>query len=227
MTTRSERVFRALLRAYPRSTRAASGEDMAQSFGDRLRDAGTPIAKGRVWVEAFADIAATAPRERLASRRAAAVAAGLSFQQRGQTWTDLLVGTWPWLVIAFIAVVSPGFADPLFDSRVALAGLPLGTAVLGLTAILASFGSLAARPSAQLAEVEVQVFLLGAVLVPVPAMFLVLQEVQLSVAYAFVVTLLVLALPMRLLMLALVVPFLAWLVIGPAIVLVVIALGGG
>ena len=79
--TRSERVFRALLRAYPRATRAASGEDMAQLFGDRLRDAATPIAKGRVWVEAFADIAATAPRERFDSRRAAAVAEGPSLDQ--------------------------------------------------------------------------------------------------------------------------------------------------
>ena len=96
-----------------------------------------------------------------------------------------------------------------------------------LTAVLASLGSLAARHSARLAEAEVTVVLLGAVLVPIPAMFVLVGDVRLLVAYAFVMTLLVLALRVRLLMLAFVVPFFAWLVLGPAIVLVVIGLGTG
>ena len=37
--TRSERVYRILLRAYPGRTRDACADDMAQLFADRLRDA--------------------------------------------------------------------------------------------------------------------------------------------------------------------------------------------
>ncbi len=221
--TRSERVYRTLLRAYPGTTRAASGEDMVQLFGDRLRDAATPGAKGRVWVEAFADVAATAARERLASRRAA-VAEGPSLEHRRSTLPELVIVGWPLVAVAIIVVLSPGFAAPMFDSRASFIGLPAGTAVLGLTAILASFGCLAARHSARLAEPEVQVLLLGAVLAPVPVLAFVVLGVPTSVAYAVGAMVLVLVLRFRLLMLALVVPFLAWLLLGPATMLIVVGL---
>ena len=53
----AQRVYRALLRAYPARTRDARGDDMAQLFADQLRDAPTPLDQARVWVAAVADIA--------------------------------------------------------------------------------------------------------------------------------------------------------------------------
>ena len=41
--TRSERIYRALLLAYPERTRLILGEDMVQLFRDRMRDAGSPL----------------------------------------------------------------------------------------------------------------------------------------------------------------------------------------
>lgn len=52
--------YRAMLRLYPRSFRAAYGEPMAQLFGDRLRDRGR-----RVWLETAPDLVRTVPTQRM------------------------------------------------------------------------------------------------------------------------------------------------------------------
>src|SRR5262245_36831686 len=123
--TRSERIFRAFLRAYPRSTRAASADDMTQLFSDRLRDAQGVPAKASVWVESVADIGVTATRQRL-TRARPRVAEGPAIDGERSGWTDLGVAALPLVIAATVSVVQPGFLAPIFDSRVSLAGLPAG-----------------------------------------------------------------------------------------------------
>ncbi|HEY8468481.1 MAG TPA: ABC transporter permease [Longimicrobiales bacterium] len=70
-----EAVYRALLRAYPRDFRSRFADEMALAFRDASRDAleagGRRLAA--VWLRFLLDLAATAPRERLAARRARAL----------------------------------------------------------------------------------------------------------------------------------------------------------
>jgi len=219
--TRGERIYRALLRAYPATTRERSGEDMVQLFADRLRDAGSPGAKARVWLEAIADIATTAPRERLSRRRAMRLAEGPALDGRRPIVSDLRVAALPLLLVAILFIARPGYYVPLFDERAYVAGLPFGATVLGMTAIVAMVGILGARRSEDLGEPAVQVVLLACL---APAPFLVLTEgIWQTAGYAVVVTLFVLVARFRIVMLALAVPFAAWLVLGPVIVAAVVA----
>lgn len=57
---RHVRVYRGLLRLYPRSFRAEYGAPMAQLFADRLRDDGP-----RAWLSAVPDLARTVPLQRI------------------------------------------------------------------------------------------------------------------------------------------------------------------
>ncbi len=204
--TRSERVYRALLRAYPRSTREACGEDMVQLFADRLRDAASPLAMARVWAEAIADVAMTAPREHVTQRRAVKVAEGPVLAGHRPLAPDLLVAASPLLLVAILALARPGYYEPLFDDRAGLFGLPFGIAALDLAAIVAMVGIFLARRNADLADPWVQVLLLALVLVPVPVIALV-EGPRTAAALAMAMTLFVLATRFRVLMLALAVPF--------------------
>ena len=215
--TRAERVYRALLRAYPRSTREACGEDMVQLLVDRLRDADSSFAMARVWVEAIADIAMTAPREHVTRRWAVKVVEGPVLEGHRPLAPDVRVAAAPLLLVVIVALAQPGYYEPLFDDRMALAGLPFGMAVLALAAILAMVGILAARRNDDLVDPWVQVVLLAGVLVSFPVMRMV-EGFYTAVATAMAMTLFVLVTRFRALMLALAVPFAVWLLFGPPIV---------
>jgi predicted permease len=58
------RVYRLLLRAYPRSFREEYGREMEDIFRTRLRDAGT-AGRSALWLEAISDVALNAPRVHL------------------------------------------------------------------------------------------------------------------------------------------------------------------
>ena len=61
--TRSERVYRKLLLAYPRSFRARYEEEMVRVFLDQVRDADVADRSGEraaLWVRSVADIASSA-----------------------------------------------------------------------------------------------------------------------------------------------------------------------
>ena len=70
-----ERVYRALLRLYPKPFRTRFGDELVQLFGDVLRDAregsGGRGGTGGAWLRILADIALTAPAEHLDQRRVA------------------------------------------------------------------------------------------------------------------------------------------------------------
>ena len=66
--TRSERIYRRLLRIYPRSFRAEYEEEMTRLFLDQLDDAGRTgrsIERSSVWLRSLTDIAANAAAEHL------------------------------------------------------------------------------------------------------------------------------------------------------------------
>ena len=86
--TRSERIYRALLRAYPARTRDASGDDMTQLFIDRLRDT-TSGREAVVLVPAPALVVVAGP-----------VAA--SIYAMGVTLL-VLVARFKWLMLALVA----------------------------------------------------------------------------------------------------------------------------
>jgi hypothetical protein len=69
-----ERVYRALLRLYPKPFRTRFGDELVQLTGDLLRDAREGRGRGGVaetWLRLLLDIALTAPAEHLEQRRLA------------------------------------------------------------------------------------------------------------------------------------------------------------
>jgi hypothetical protein len=221
---RAARIYRILLHAYPERTRRASGEDMVQLFLDQLRDAGSPLDQAGVWLAAIADVATTAPRERAATHRAARLIEGPALVTRRPVLPDLMVSAIPPLVAAFVVVSRPAFLAPMFDERVAIAGVPFGIGVTAVAAALAAIGLLCARRPDALREADVQALLLAILLVPFP-MMLFLGRPETALAYAVVVIAFVLLARFRAAMLALVLPFILWLVFGPALVVAIIRLG--
>lgn len=63
--TRSEKVYRALMLAYPADHRDTFGDEMVQLFLDRLRRDGGGLDSATVWVHAGLDLAGSAFIERL------------------------------------------------------------------------------------------------------------------------------------------------------------------
>lgn len=59
--TRAERIYRILLKAYPRRYRERYEEPMAQLFADQLRAAGTARKRTALWLRTLADFACTLP----------------------------------------------------------------------------------------------------------------------------------------------------------------------
>ena len=59
-----ERVYRALLAAYPREHRREYGEPMVQLFRDRMRRDGGGFRTGTVWAQMIFDLVCSASRER-------------------------------------------------------------------------------------------------------------------------------------------------------------------
>ena len=216
--SRSERVFRSLLRAYPRSTREASGEDMVQLFADRLRDAGSRRVRATVWLESIADIAVTAPRERLARRRVSRIAEGPGLDARPSVMPDLAVASMPLSITALLVFATPGYYSPLFDERFMLLGVTFGVTVLWLTALLAAVGILAARRRDNLGDPAAQAILLAGLVVTMPVlMFVITWDYPGYIAFAWAMTVLVLVIRFRVVQVALMLPFVAWLLVGPAI----------
>ena len=167
--TRSERIYRALLLAYPERTRLILGEDMVQLFRDRMRDAGSPLEQANVWFEVITDIAVTAPREHVARRRARQVVEGSAPEPTRPMRPDLAVAAVPLLLAVLLPLVLPGFYRPLFDDRVSILGLPAGAALLIPTTMLAAFGIFVARRGS-LREPGAQVLLLIVPLSPLVAL---------------------------------------------------------
>ena len=189
--SRSERLYRALLLAYPERTRLTWGEDMVQLFRDRMRDAGSPAQQAGVWIQAVTDIAATAPRERLARRSVARVAEGPSPgppEPARPIRHDLAAASIPLVLAVMLLILLPGYFRPLFDASVGVAGLPLGIAMLVLSTVLAAIGIFGARRGG-VRDPETQLVLLAVLLSP-PLLVVAVGLLPFSLAYLIAVLLL-------------------------------------
>jgi hypothetical protein len=222
--TRSERLYRLLLRAYPLDTRRAYGEDMVQLFADQLRDAGSVTAQGRVWVHAARDVIATAPQERLAGRPSRQLVEGQAVSAPRPLLPDLFAAAAPLLLLALMLLVAPGFYQPLFDERIGLLGLPFGLSMtigLGTLAVLGIFG---ARRGGLRNRTRV---LLALALLCAPAPLLLLTAGPLAaITYLALVAAVLIAAGSRVFLAAMALPFLTWLVLGPALVQILMGLSG-
>jgi hypothetical protein len=221
---RARRIYEALLHAYPERTRLVRGEDMAQLFTDQLRDAGTPVDRARVWIDALTDIARTAPREHIEWRRRVRVIDGPIVEATGTARRDTLITLTPLLVAFALLAVSPPGYDVMFDGRVSVAGLPFGVAALLGGAVLAGIGLLVALRN-PFADPGVQALVMGVMLAPVPALWVLGEPGTKLATYAIGAVLLVLVMQFRRAMLALVVPFVAWILLGPALIGAIIGIG--
>ena len=220
----ARRIYEALLHAYPDRTRLARGDDMAQLFTDQLRDAASLLGQARVWVQAIADIALTAPREHVEWRRRIKVVEGPIVDQPTAVRRDALVALVPMMLsIALIFVRPPGY-EAMYDARVSVLGLPFGVFGLIGGAVLAAVGILIARRN-PFADPAVQALVMGVLLAPIPVLWLLGEPSMNLIVYAVVATQLVLVSQFRRVMLLLVIPFVVWVVLGPIVVTALIGLG--
>lgn len=114
-----ERVYRALLVAYPKEHRREYGEPMMQMMRDRLRDEGGGWRTGLVWAHLLADLA----RNALAERTATAV-------------TTIKTGWWR-ILAALIAIVIAGAVIASFVEPEPATG-PWWKDVFGTAALIAA-----------------------------------------------------------------------------------------
>jgi hypothetical protein len=137
----SERVFRVLVRAYPKRFRAEFEAEMIRLFREQLRDARRQGRMGvaMLWVELSADLVVTAPAEHLRERAAQArttegnamiirSTAGFTKPQR----VALVLAAAPVVVSAGMSILAPGAMEPAFANPPAVIGLPLGSVLLAV-----------------------------------------------------------------------------------------------
>ncbi len=153
--TRSERIYRRLLLAYPRSFRAQYEEEMVRLFLDQLRDADgadRPGERAALWARSVADIASSAPSEHLRKESTVAkrvdpgsVALTVPPERTGLRRLGYAIAGLPFIVILLAAVFAPGFFEPAYANPPEILGLPAGIVVLFLAASWASIAFLAIR----------------------------------------------------------------------------------
>lgn len=139
--TRSERVYRVMLKAYPKQFREEYGAHMVQAFGDlRRRETGRAGTGGLValWVRASVDLLISASAER--SKTAAPVLSSSGMARFGGLAAMVGGALGAMLVVQPIAVPYGGPFDPrmwlfgVFDLLGTFSGLLTSVAALGLYA---------------------------------------------------------------------------------------------
>ena len=124
--TRSERIYRKLLLAYPRSFRARYEDEMVRLV-DQLRDADAAERPGEhaaLWARSVADIASSAPSEHLRKESTVAkrvdpgsVALVVSPERSGPRPLGYAIASVPFVVILFATTFAPGFFESAFANR--------------------------------------------------------------------------------------------------------------
>lgn len=144
--SRSERVYRAMLKAYPREFREQYGPQMAQTFGDLFREAsetGGFLVLVGLWMRTMLDLTKSVVAERGranaggASRKSPGAAALLSLLwwglgqvyngQKTKGWTLVLAGV-VWAVVFNTMGSSGGSGDALAFGLVVLIAVQLWSA---------------------------------------------------------------------------------------------------
>jgi hypothetical protein len=153
--TRSERIYRKLLVAYPRSFRDRYQEEMVRLFLDQVRDvdgANQAGERAALWARSVADIASSAPPEHLRKESPVAkqvdpgsVALVVSPERSVPRRLGYAIASLPFFVIIFAATFAPGYFEPVFENPPEIVGLPAGIVALFLAATWASIAFLAIR----------------------------------------------------------------------------------
>ena len=153
--TRSERIYRKLLLAYPRSFRDRYEDEMVRLFLDQLRDVDAADGAGQraaLWGRSVADIASSAPSEHLRKESTVAkrvdpgsVALVVSPERTGPMRLGYAIASLPFIEILFAAIFAPGFLEPAFANPPEIVGLPAGIVVLFLVAVWASLAFVVIR----------------------------------------------------------------------------------
>jgi len=152
--TRSERIYRRLLRIYPRSFRADYEEEMVRLFLDQLDEAERTrrsIDRASLWLRSFSDVAWNAATEHLrrespvAKRVDGSAALAVSPERTGTTRRGYALASLPFIVMLTTPMIVPGFFEPVFSNPPAFLGLPGGIVILFVVATWASIAFLAIR----------------------------------------------------------------------------------
>ena len=153
--TRSERVYRKLLLAYPRSFRARYEEETVRVFLDQVRDADVADRSGEraaLWVRSVADIASSAPSEHLRKETTVAkrvdpgsVALVVSPERTGPMRLGYAIASLPFIEILFAATFASGFFEPVFSNPPEIVGLPAGIVILFAVVVWASLAFVVIR----------------------------------------------------------------------------------
>lgn len=119
----TERLYRGLLHLYPARFRARFADDMAQLFGDQLRQArshGPPAAVAGTWLRAVTDIAVTAASEHI--RRDRTVGHSLTVSPSVSSRVLGLIGIvgGAALLLPFLPVLIPNLSPDQFNMRLGL-----------------------------------------------------------------------------------------------------------
>jgi hypothetical protein len=136
-----DRIYRALLHAYPSSFRATFGGEMAIAFRDRRRE--MRAAPFRFWLIMLLDVARSAPAQRLEASTGRA-AAHIQFKE-GTMKTMAIVAVIVGLLEAASASIEAWIGGVVNHSRFSLAGGTMGM-VAGLFLAVAAIAVLRRRP---------------------------------------------------------------------------------
>jgi hypothetical protein len=153
--SRSERIYRKLLLAYPLSFRARYEEEMVRLFLDQLRDVDAADGAGQravLWGRSVADIVSSAPSEHLRKETTVAkrvdpgsVALVVSPERTGAMRLGYAIASLPFIEILFAATFASGFFEPVFSNPPEIVGLPAGIVMLFAVAVWASLAFVVIR----------------------------------------------------------------------------------
>jgi len=153
--TRPERIYRRLLRIYPRSFRADYEEEMVRLFLDQLDDArrsGRSTDRVSLWLRGLIDVASNAATEHLRRESPVAkrvdpgsAALAVSPERTGTTRRGYALASLPFIVMVTMPTITPGFFEPIFWNPPEILGLPGGIVILFVVATWASIAFLAIR----------------------------------------------------------------------------------
>jgi hypothetical protein len=192
--TRHERVYRRLLRLYPRAFRAQYGAEMSRLFSDQLQDAqssGQPRAIASLWLRSIVDLIVTVPHHLLQKKQLVpqpidAPSTSLGAERRvPDQRARVLLGLLPLWIILVLVIAVPGFMEPIFSKPPEAFGLPGGVLFLGCAlAVMAVGVAVLWRTTSKAAAIlAVACFTVpaAAVSVLVPAIILMLVKLASSV----------------------------------------------
>jgi hypothetical protein len=140
----SERVYKALLAAYPRGFRDAYGQQMERAFGDLCREErrrGGATGLMRLWARTIVDLGSTAVVERIDERKLARNREA-KMNERGLAWVGLALLLAPLFFVAASLLKYELGVGFLFDPLEALVADPRRQHVFNLVSPVVFLGGL-------------------------------------------------------------------------------------